>query len=50
VLLAAEPGQLSGYGPPRHVVALDTRQDERSLVKPPDGTWRLVVNVWMSLP
>ncbi|GAA3471490.1 hypothetical protein [Nonomuraea roseola] len=50
VLLAAEPGQLSRYGPPRHVIALDTRQDERSLVKPPDGTWRLVVNVWMSLP
>ncbi|MEV2266916.1 hypothetical protein [Nonomuraea africana] len=50
VLLAAESGQLTPYGTPRHVVALDTRQDERSLVAPPDGAWRLVVNVWMTRP
>ncbi|MGW5680478.1 hypothetical protein [Nonomuraea sp. NPDC003754] len=50
VLLAAESRQLAPYGTPRHVVSLDTRQDERSLVEPPNGTWRLVVDVWMALP
>ncbi|MBG0828033.1 hypothetical protein HS041_09665 [Planomonospora sp. ID67723] len=50
VLLAAEPGQLSPYGAPVRVMALRTRQDERSLVKAPDGTWSLSVDVWMVIP
>ncbi|MEV0581893.1 hypothetical protein [Nonomuraea sp. NPDC050310] len=50
VLLAAQPGQLTAYGPPRQVLALRTRQDERSLVKPPDGVWSLSATVWMALP
>ncbi|GES16553.1 hypothetical protein [Acrocarpospora macrocephala] len=50
VLLAAEPSQLTPYGPPAHVLTLRTRQDERSLTSPPDGTWTLNVNVWMSIP
>ncbi|GAB1820359.1 hypothetical protein [Herbidospora sp. RD11066] len=50
VLLAAEPGQLTAYGAPRQVMALRTRQDERSLVKAPDGTWSLSVDVWLAVP
>ncbi|MFB9721913.1 hypothetical protein [Planobispora longispora] len=48
VLLAAEPGQLAPYGTPVQVMALRTRQDERSLVKAPDGTWSLRIDVWMA--
>ncbi|MEU7897087.1 hypothetical protein AB0B45_30010 [Nonomuraea sp. NPDC049152] len=50
VLLAAEAGQLTPYGAPLQVIDLNTRQDERSLVEPPNGTWRLQVDVWMTLP
>ncbi|MBB5962142.1 hypothetical protein [Planomonospora venezuelensis] len=50
VLLAAEAGQLTPYGTPVRVMALRTRQDERSLVKAPDGTWSLAVDVWMAVP
>ncbi|WP_232320456.1 hypothetical protein [Herbidospora daliensis] len=50
VLLAAEPGQLTAYGTPRQVMGLRTRQDERSLVEAPDGTWSLSVDVWLAVP
>ncbi|GGO18409.1 hypothetical protein GCM10010116_37140 [Microbispora rosea subsp. aerata] len=50
VLLAAEPEQLMAYGPATRVMSLRTRQDERSLVDPPDGTWSLTVDVWMTVP
>ncbi|WP_214320941.1 hypothetical protein [Nonomuraea sediminis] len=50
VILAAQSDQVSLYGPPRQVMALVTRQDERSLLDPPNGTWSLRVNVWMALP
>jgi len=50
VLLAAERRQLAGYGTPVHALALRTRQDERSLVTPPDGTWRLSIDVWLAVP
>ncbi|MEV6861465.1 hypothetical protein AB0M44_10735 [Streptosporangium subroseum] len=49
VLLAAKAGQLSAYGRPVQIMALSTRQDERSLVDPPNGTWSLGVNVWMAV-
>ncbi|NUP03679.1 MAG: hypothetical protein HOW59_37730 [Nonomuraea sp.] len=49
VVLAATEAQVAPYGPPRQVMGLVTRQDERSLVDPPDGTWRLQVNVWMAV-
>jgi hypothetical protein len=49
VVLGAEAGQVAPYGPPAQVVALATRQDERSLVEPPNGTWSLRMNVWMSV-
>ncbi|MBB6350742.1 hypothetical protein FHU36_007314 [Nonomuraea muscovyensis] len=48
VVLAAEAAQVAPYGPPRQVMALVTRQDERSLTGPPDGTWSLRINVWMA--
>ncbi|WP_244312915.1 hypothetical protein [Microbispora hainanensis] len=50
VLLAAEPEQLMAYGPATRVMSLHTRQDERSLVDPPNGTWSLTINVWMTIP
>lgn len=50
VLLAAEDRQLVRYGTPALALSLRTRQDERSLVSPPDGTWTLAVDVWMALP
>lgn len=50
VIVGAEPGQVRPYGPPKHALHLVTRQDEHSLVDPPDGTWRLVMNVWIAEP
>jgi hypothetical protein len=50
VIVGAEPGQVRPYGTPKHALHLVTRQDEHSLVDPPDGTWRLVMNVWMAEP
>ncbi|MEV0233245.1 hypothetical protein [Nonomuraea sp. NPDC050786] len=50
VVLAAEKEQVSPYGPPSQVLGLVTRQDERSLVEAPDGTFFLRINVWMALP
>ncbi|MBX6385397.1 MAG: hypothetical protein IRZ07_20895 [Microbispora sp.] len=49
VLLAAEPEQLMAYGPATRVMSLHTRQDERSLVDPPNGTWSLDIDVWMTV-
>ncbi|MFI6451559.1 hypothetical protein ACIBF6_08380 [Streptosporangium amethystogenes] len=50
VLLAAEARQVSGYGTPVHIMNLRVRQDERSLVDPPNGTWSLAADVWMTVP
>ncbi|MFD0666067.1 hypothetical protein [Thermocatellispora tengchongensis] len=51
VLLAAEAAQLTPYSArPRHVLHLSTRQDERTLVSPPDATWSLTTNVWLAAP
>ncbi|MGW4637760.1 hypothetical protein ACWEN6_04485 [Sphaerisporangium sp. NPDC004334] len=47
VLLAAEKVQLIRYGTPAQVVRLRTRQDERSLIDAPNGTWSLSIDVWM---
>ncbi|QYC38805.1 hypothetical protein Nocox_05890 [Nonomuraea coxensis DSM 45129] len=49
VVLAAEADQVARYGAPVHVFALAARQDERSLLTPPDGTWSLRMNVWMAV-
>ncbi|WP_248961806.1 ArnT family glycosyltransferase [Sphaerisporangium perillae] len=50
VLLAAKQSQLAPYGSATQVMRLRTRQDERSLVDPPNGTWSLAIDVWMSIP
>ncbi|GIH22052.1 hypothetical protein Aph01nite_03620 [Acrocarpospora phusangensis] len=50
VLLAAESDQLARYGHPVQALGLVTRQDERSLTHPPDGTWTLTTNVWLAVP
>ncbi|MBF8194295.1 hypothetical protein ITP53_53280, partial [Nonomuraea sp. K274] len=49
VVLAAESDQVSPYGRPAQIMGLVTRQDERSLVDAPNGTWSLRINVWMAM-
>ncbi|MEV0198198.1 hypothetical protein [Nonomuraea sp. NPDC050691] len=49
VVLAADKEQVARYGTPTQVMGLETRQDERSLTGPPDGTWTLRINVWMAV-
>ncbi|TMR93266.1 glycosyltransferase family 39 protein [Nonomuraea basaltis] len=49
VVLAAEAGQVSPYGPASQIMALVTRQDERSLIDAPNTTWSLQMNVWMTV-
>ncbi|MBC6458768.1 hypothetical protein [Actinomadura sp. HBU206391] len=50
VVLGALPSSVAPYGEARQVVHVKTRQDEHSLVTPPDGTWGLTIDVWMSEP
>ncbi|MFC3983999.1 hypothetical protein [Streptosporangium jomthongense] len=50
VLLAVRADQLAPYGDPVQVMKLRARQDERSLVEPPNGTWSMAVDVWMTVP
>ncbi|MFD0891034.1 hypothetical protein ACFQ08_41350, partial [Streptosporangium algeriense] len=50
VLLAVRADQLAPYGDPVQVMRLRARQDERSLVDPPNGTWSMAVDVWMTVP
>ena len=51
VLLAARSRELRPYGAaPRQVMALHTRQDGHTLITPPRGTWKLIINIWMSEP
>ncbi|MFG2002416.1 hypothetical protein ACGFNU_25005 [Spirillospora sp. NPDC048911] len=50
VIIGAEAGQVAPYGRPTKIVELRTRQDERTLVESPNGSWTLNVFVWMSEP
>ncbi|MET9239586.1 hypothetical protein [Nonomuraea sp. NPDC003709] len=50
VVLAADDYQVAPYGSPTQVFALASRQDERSLVDAPNGTWGLQIGAWMALP
>ncbi|MGN9836843.1 ArnT family glycosyltransferase [Nonomuraea sp. H19] len=50
VVLAAKAGQVALYGTASQVMGLSTRQDERSLVDAPNGTWSLRIDVWMAVP
>ncbi|MEV0348873.1 hypothetical protein AB0H88_24115 [Nonomuraea sp. NPDC050680] len=49
VVLAAEDFQVAPYGPKTQVMALVSRQDERSLVDAPNGTWGFGISVWMAV-
>ncbi|MEO3790453.1 glycosyltransferase family 39 protein [Nonomuraea sp. B10E15] len=49
VVLAADEGQVSPYGRATQVMGLVARQDERSLIEAPNGTWTLRMNVWMAV-
>ncbi|MFC6080857.1 hypothetical protein [Sphaerisporangium aureirubrum] len=50
VLLAAQGSQLTPYGPATLALRLRTRQDERSLIEAPNGTWSLAIDVWSVVP
>jgi hypothetical protein len=50
VLIGADASDVRPYGRPVHVMALHTRQDPRSLVRPPHGTWSLTFNIWAARP
>ena len=50
VILGGNRSDVAPYGPARHVVRIAARQDEHTLVSPPDGTWSLTINVWMAEP
>ncbi|GAA2085027.1 hypothetical protein [Actinomadura alba] len=50
LVLGAAPSNVAPYGEARQVLHIKTRQDEHSLVTPPDGTWGLTIDVWMSEP
>lgn len=46
VIMASTASAVAPYGTPKRVVHISTRQEEHSLVSPPDGTWRLTITVW----
>ncbi len=50
VIMAAKPGQVAPYGTPERVLHVRTRQDGRTLSRPPGGTWGLVMDVWIARP
>jgi len=50
VVLGANASDVTPFGPARQVMGLVSRQDEHTLVTPPDGTWGLTINVWMARP
>jgi hypothetical protein len=50
VVLGGNASDVTPFGSARQVVHLVTRQDEHTLVTPPDGTWGLTINVWMAQP
>jgi hypothetical protein len=50
IMLGANAGDVSGYGTPRQVVNVRTRQDGHALETRPKGTWSLTIPVWMADP
>ncbi|RAY14498.1 hypothetical protein DPM19_14715 [Actinomadura craniellae] len=49
-LLGAEAADVAPYGPPHRAIRLRTRQDEKTLVTPPNATWSLSIDVWLTHP
>jgi len=50
VIMAAKREQVAPYGTPERVLYVRTRQDGRTLTKPPGGTWGLSMEVWIAEP
>ncbi|CNE99895.1 Uncharacterised protein [Mycobacterium tuberculosis] len=50
VIMAAKRKQVARYGTPEHVLHVRTRQDGRTLSRPPGGTWGLTMDVWIAAP
>lgn len=50
VILGGLPSAVAPYGEARQVLHIKTRQDEHTLVTPPNGTWGLTMDIWMSEP
>lgn len=50
VIMAAKREQVAPYGTPERVLHVRTRQDGRTLTKPPGGTWGLSMEVWIAEP
>ncbi|MEU8346613.1 hypothetical protein AB0C74_33375 [Spirillospora sp. NPDC048832] len=50
VIMAAKREQVAPYGTPERVLMVRTRQDGRTLTKPPGGTWGLAMEVWIAEP
>lgn len=50
VILGAEARDVQPFGRAVRALHVRTRQDERTLTAPPDGTWSLNVTVWMTEP
>ncbi|MFA1539703.1 hypothetical protein [Actinomadura monticuli] len=50
VIMAAKREQVAPYGAPERVLYVRTRQDGRTLTKPPGGTWGLSMEVWIAEP
>ena len=50
VVLGHDQSQVSGYGPARQVLSVQTRKDGQTLTHPPRGTWALTLSVWMAEP
>jgi hypothetical protein len=50
VMMGAKPEQVAPYGTPRQILHVRTRQDGRTLSKPPGGTWGLTMDVWIAEP
>jgi hypothetical protein len=50
VVLGANEVDVAPYGPAEHVFHVRTRRDSSSLLTAPQGTWSLIINVWMAAP
>ncbi|MCW2904164.1 MAG: hypothetical protein JWO67_6429 [Streptosporangiaceae bacterium] len=50
LILGGVPSSVAPYGEARQVLHIRSRQDEHTLVTPPNGTWGLLIDIWMSEP
>lgn len=50
VTLGGSATSVAPYGTATRVVHIKSRQDEHTLVTPPNGTWGLTLDIWLSEP